>query len=481
MTGHPEGDREGPAVDPRPAWLSPGREYAVLAIASRNPRSLGRFSPLVFWLLWSTVVLVAAAFYYPKAADHRSAFVRWRPQVLKFWDGENIYNKMYFPNPPILPITLGPLMKLPPVAGAMTWFAIKVVLASVSFVLCLRIVKPAGQPYPPFFQSAVLILSLRPILGDLHHGNINLLILFLVVAMFEAWRRGYDVLAGLILGLAISYKVTPGLFLPYFAYKRSWRTVGGTLLGLALFLLVIPSLVVGPEFNMECLSMWWHRMLTPFLVEGAASPQEVNQSMVGVLTRLLTEIEPGTSRYDLRLDVNLVSWPPQFVGYLVKGLALGLLGLLAYFCRTPTTDRKDPRLLGEVALVVLTMLFVSERSWKHHFVTLFLPYTFLVWELYGTSQPSGRRASIFGVLVASFVLMATTSTELGGLFAEGKGHEIAQGYGMFLWAAVVLYAAVAWRLRARNAGALARLSPDPVGPGPHRALRTSEPEWSHVG
>src|SRR4051812_21412611 len=212
-----------------------------------------RFSRHVFWLLWVTVIVIAAAFYYPKAADHRSAFVRWRPQVIKFWEGVNIYDKMLFPNPPILPITLGPLMALPPVAGAMAWFAIKVALTTAALVMCLRVVKPADSHFPPFFQSAVLLLSLRPILGDLHHGNINLLILFLIVAMFEAWREGYDLLAGLLLGLAIAYKVTPALFIPYFVYKRSWRTVGGTILGLFLFLLVVPSLIVGPRFNLECL------------------------------------------------------------------------------------------------------------------------------------------------------------------------------------------------------------------------------------
>lgn len=444
----------------------------MLEVAVRPPRSsLGRFSPLVFWVLWGTIVLVAAAFYYPKAADHRSAFVRWRPQVLKFWDGVNIYDKMMFPNPPILPITLGPLMALPPVPGAMAWFAIKVALTSVALVLCLRMVKPADRPYPPFFQSAVLLLSLRPILGDLHHGNINLLILFLIVVMFEAWRRGYDVLAGLILGLAISYKVTPALFLPYFAYKRSWRTVGGTLLGLVLFLLVVPSLLVGPRFNYECLTMWWHRMLTPFLVEGSASPQEINQSMVGVLTRLLTEIQPGTSRYDLHLDVNLTAWSPQVVGYLVKGLALVLLGALGFFCRARTDDRRDPRFLGEVALVVLTMLFVSERSWKHHFVTLVIPYTYLVWELYSPAGTPWRRWLIGGAMGASFLLMATTSTEFGGMFADGRGHEIAQGYGMFLWAAVVLYVAVAWRLRARHLGESSLELAGGGGHGPHSALR----------
>jgi hypothetical protein len=440
-------------------------------------RESGRLSPHVFWLLWGSIVLIAAAFYYPKAADHRSAFVRWRPQVLKFWDGVNVYDKMLFPNPPILPITLGPLMALPPVAGAMTWFGIKVVLTTIAVLVCLSMVKEPGRPFPPFFQSAVLLLSLRPILGDLHHGNINLLVLFLIVMMFQAWRCGHDVLAGLLLGLAISYKVTPALFVPYFAYKRQWRTVGSTFLGLAVFLLVVPSLVVGPHFNWQCLQMWWHRMLTPFLVEGSASPQEINQSMVGVLTRLLTEITPGTSRYDVHLDVNLVAWPPAMVAYLVKAVAIGLVCLLAFLCRADTRNRRDPRLLGEVALVALTMLFVSERSWKHHFVTLLLPYTYLVWETYLARKGSGARLALVTALGLSFVLIATTSTELGGQFADGKGHEIAQGYGMFLWAAVVLYVAVAWCLRARR-GQEGGERPARAAHAPHRIGRRALPDPS---
>jgi hypothetical protein len=448
----------------------------VLEIGSVPRRSvLGRFSPHVFWILWTSIVLLAAAFYYPKAANHQSAFVRWRPQVIKFWEGVNIYDKLIFPNPPILPITLGPLMALPPVAGAMIWFAIKVLLATIALVLCLRIVKPPDQDFPPFFQSLVLLLSLRPILGDLHHGNINLLILFLIVATFEAWRRGHDLLAGLLLGLAISYKVTPALLLVYFGYKRSWKTVASTVLGLLLFLLVVPSLVIGPSFNLECLQTWYQRMLTPFLIEGNASPQEVNQSMVGVLTRLLTEIPPGTNRYDLHLDVNIASWPPQLVSYLVKFLSLALVGLLAFFCRTDPANRRDPRFLGEMSLVVLTMLFISERSWKHHFVTLLLPYTFLVRELFFGPRSPLSRNTIMAVLALSSVFMATTSTQLGGLVAGGKGHEYAQGYGMFLWAAVLLYAAVAWRLRDGRGKPIPLPSPG-AGHGPYMVRRRESAE-----
>src|SRR6185437_6003559 len=99
---------------------------------------------------------------------------------------------------------------------------------------------------------------------------------------------------------------------------------------------------------------------------------EMNQSMVGVLTRLLTATKTGDGRYDLHQAVNLVSWPPGTVNLLVKGISVIFLGLLALFCRTKSARRDDPRLLGEFSLVVLTMLFLSERSWKHHFVTLLL-------------------------------------------------------------------------------------------------------------
>src|SRR4029077_13253518 len=111
---------------------------------------------------------------------------------------------------------------------------------------------------------------------------------------------------------------------------------------------------------------------------------------------------------------------------------------------------RDPRLLGEVALVVLTMLFVSERSWKHHYVTVIIPYSFLMYEFFSSRVGPRGRALLVGSWALSFVLMAAASPDLGGLFAEGQGHEIAQGYGSFLWAGVVLYAMVAWRVWARR-------------------------------
>lgn len=427
------------------------------------------------WIAALMTAIGAALVYADKAADDRSAFIRWRHQVLQFWDGVNIYDEMMFPNPPIFPITLYPLMTLPPVTGALCWFVLKAALTTVSIWLCFRMVRPTGtRTLPSWVQGAVLLLSLRMILSDLHHGNNNLVILFLVVAALQAWRRGYDVLAGLVLGLAISYKVTPALFVPYFLYKRSYRTVVATGLGMGLFLLVVPSVVIGTEFNGECLAMWWHRMMSPFLVNDFVSPQEINQSMVGVLTRLLTETRTGDARYAVHLDLNLASLPTSIVKPLLKGLSLGLVGLLALLCRTRTTRRDDPRLFGEFSLIVMTMLFVSERSWKHHYVTLLLPYTYLMYRVGMPGLPRRVRVLLGSALVLSAVLIASTSSELGGHFAGGRGHKLAQGYGMFLWAGVVLYIATAWRVWVERGDVAVDKDNGPVSP--ERSLPA--PHWT---
>jgi len=398
------------------------------------------------WFLFGVILVAAAIVYAKKADDDRSAFIRWRPQVLQFWQGVNIYDVAMFPNPPIMPITLYPFMLLPKIPGALCWFGLKVLLTIVSIRFCLSMVRAGPQPFPSWAQAGILVFSLRPILGDLHHGNNNLVILFLIVAALQAWRKGYDVLAGLLLALSISYKVTPALFVPYFMYKRSWRTVGATFLGMGVFLLIVPSIVIGPQFNGECLAMWWQRMLSPYVSDGVASPQEVNQSMVGVLTRLFTETGTGAGRYEVHLDVNFVAWAPSTVSHAIKLFSLGFVGLLALFCRTKAERRTDPRLLGEFSLVVLTMLFVSERSWKHHFVTLLLPYTYLMARFLAPKVALWARVTLSAAMWLSVFLMATTSSEVGGFFGHGQGHKYAQAYGMFFVAGLFVYVATAWQV-----------------------------------
>ena len=105
------------------------------------------------WIAFLLTMLGAAVVYKAKAEDERSAFVRWRHQVLELRDGTNIWDKYYFPNPPIFPISLYPFATLPAVTGALVWFGLKAILAAVCLIACMRMVIPPGYRFPSWGQS----------------------------------------------------------------------------------------------------------------------------------------------------------------------------------------------------------------------------------------------------------------------------------------------------------------------------------------
>jgi hypothetical protein len=370
----------------------------------------------------------------------RSAFQRWTVSLIHLGTGEDIWARYNYPNPPIMALILRPLASLPPMAGALAWFYLKVAMAVLALQWVLRLLDHPDRPFPWWGKVLAVLLSLRPIEGDLVHGNVNLFILFLVVGALVAFCRRRDVLAGLLLALAIACKVTPALFVPYFLWKRAWKTLLGTAAGLGLFVWVIPGLLLGWGENEQYLQSWWKNMITPYAVEGKITSEHVNQSLPGLLERMLTH-SPSFITYvdDILTPVeyhNVVELDERVVPWIVKG-CMGLFVLLVVWrCRTPAADRGSWRLVAEFAVVVLGMLLFSERTWKHHCVTLLLPFAVLAYCASALCWPARTRWYVIGSLAAAFVLIMLTSTGLSA--GQDRFGELAQVYGAYVWAYVVL-------------------------------------------
>ena len=108
-------------------------------------------------------------------------------------------------------------------------------MALSAILMVLSLLDSPEQPFPLWGKVLGVLLCLRPIEGDLVHGNVNLFILFLVVAGLVAFCSKRDWLAGMALGLAIACKITPALFVPYFLWKRAWKALAATILGTVIF------------------------------------------------------------------------------------------------------------------------------------------------------------------------------------------------------------------------------------------------------
>jgi hypothetical protein len=182
------------------------------------------------------------------------------------------------------------------------------------------------------------------------------------------------------------------------------------------------------------------------MVEGKITSDHPNQSLPGLVARLLTA-SPSFSTY-----VNDEYTPTEYDNFLnldstqAKWLVRGCMGLFAlavvWTCRTPASTRQGLRLSAEYGLIVIGMLLFSERTWKHHCVTLLLPFAVLSYYLMACRPTRADVRLVAVILLSVTLLMASTSTFLDKDFAKQ-----AQVYGAYTLANLLLAGALVWLLR----------------------------------
>jgi hypothetical protein len=415
----------------------------------------------------------------------RSAINRWASQIQEMEAGEDIHKRHHYPNPPIMAMLLMPFSELAtvsPLAAALVWFYIKVGLALLCMLWVFRMIETPDRPFPTWAKAAAVLLSIRPILSDLSHGNINIFILFLVIASLYAFTRGRDFLAGVMLALAIACKVTPALFIGYFFWKQSWRVLLGCGCGLVLFFLAIPAAYLGWENNLRDLTSWVEVMILPYLAGGIVTSEHNNQSLPGLVARLLTNAPSFTVYWNdayAPICFHTIADIGQVAAkWLVKACMALFVLLVVWRCRAPIDERgrssaevrANWKLSAEYSLILLGMLLFSERTWKHHCVTLLLPFAVLCYGVAAVDMSRRRRALLIGTQIVASLLIASTSTgviesevrlqsacdvtavgagptalltaTMTGAFTDSFG-KVAQVYGAYVWAFFVLLIGIA--------------------------------------
>jgi alpha-1,2-mannosyltransferase len=437
------------------------KEVCAMSMAAPSKSTPELWHRLFIVVLLALFAALSVQYSY-KAFQDRGAIGRWYAQLQLFAEGQNIWEEFNYPNPPILAILLMPLTLLPPLYAALFFFYLKVGMTLAVFHWIFRLVEVPEVLFPPWAKALTVLFSLRMIMSDLNHGNVNLFILFLVVAALYAFHRRRDGIAGLTLALAISCKVTPALFVPYLIWKRAWATLIACAAGMLLFLFFVPSLKSGWDHNVRDLNSWLDGMILPYIKEGKVTSEHQNQSLPGLVFRLATH-SPSFSDFDqenqyvpLQYD-NFVSLEPRQAQWIVRACMLAFVVLVIWRCRTPMTGRQGWRLAAEYSVIILGMLLFSERTWKHHCVTLILPFAVICYCLATAKYGATMRCFLIGCLAAATLLIGSTSTIAAA--KEGTSHWVqfwdhfgksAQVYGAFVWAYLVLLAALVVLLRPQS-------------------------------
>ena len=422
-------------------------------------------------LLWVGILLsIATAI----GANHRArkgqyALLKWEPVFVALEEGQAIYGRGTdfgeevtsegYPTLPLSLLLLSPFRALGPVLGPLAWALFKIGLAWWIILRAFELAAGGASRFPPWAAWVVLLLSVRVLHSDVQHGNLNLAVGALVLAAFSAWGKGRDLRSGIFFGVAAVLKVTPLLGLVYLARKGSGRGMLGVLLGVLLCAWVVPALWLGWEVNLELTRSWWQQMIGPYLAGApltVVQTEHINQSMLGVGARWLTDCVAIVARPPIHptdISIHFLSLAPETFRWVHR---IGCALVLLFLWRTihPRGERRGPIVLEEAALVALAMLILSERSWKQHYILLPLALTSLSGALARGSLAPGLRRLTWTALAAVAIFIGLSGDALLG----SRGADLAEAYGAWFWAAVVLLGTLGALLRDRRSDC------EPLGP-----------------
>lgn len=148
------------------------------------------------------------------------------------------------------------------------WYALSIGLLAYSVHALAKAVLPEAQPGSRrwwYARTVPVYVCLAGIGATLSRGQVNTLMVALLVAMFVVAVRGRSMVSGMWLAAAIALKVIPGLMLLYPLARRDWRAGVGVGVGLLLLLGVLPVCVWGFQETRTTYEKYFDGVLLPGL------------------------------------------------------------------------------------------------------------------------------------------------------------------------------------------------------------------------
>jgi alpha-1,2-mannosyltransferase len=299
---------------------------------------------------------------------------------------------------PVVTFLFLPLGVMPRLAGKTFWIVANLALLVSIFRSTVRLLFPDGRA-PPGFYALVLLLSFRFIDNNLGHGQLNILLLWLILRAYVDASRGRYALAGIALAGAIAAKIVPGVLLMQILLRRQWRFAAWTAIGIAI-LMVVPVLWWGSAYP-QVLRDW-----AAVVIDQAGHYEmgnKINQSITAFVYRLCRPHPGGTPVVELSDPAVAAIATFLHAAFLIP-LALLSLRLAAAGHRQPAGPNGD-----ELSLYLLYSTIAAPYSWKYYFVNLVFPLGAAVARLSTAEQRDFGRG-----LVAVFLLNLLPGLELLG-------------------------------------------------------------------
>ncbi|MBN9106382.1 MAG: DUF2029 domain-containing protein [Propionibacteriaceae bacterium] len=356
----------------------------------------------IAWLIAGGSALLAIA-----SAVAVWALAFWTGGIYHFYDlnsyrdtldgvvaGDLMYTWLGYP--PVSLIVLSPLRGLPELAGDRLWTgASLLVIAGIAAIVARLSMEArrdaAAADRPRWIALAglatTMLLFSQPGLTQLVNGQLTLFVIALAfVDASGAFPRRWQ---GSLVGLAAALKLTPLIFLPYYAITKQWRQLVVASASFGVFTAIGFDL-----FPADSLYFWTHANSSARL--GPENPE--NLSIYGALNRWLTDPTAVQMVWLLLAGTVAVLAYWQARAHFRRG-ELVEAALVVGCASTSVGPIAWPHYLIWVVLVTIWLLFTGERRWIWTAAGLYLLY-------------SPAFAAVVGVGIAADSLVAKAAWEL---------------------------------------------------------------------
>lgn len=282
------------------------------------------------------ITLAVLGAYHLDLQVYRTGGLAWLQGVPLYVDFPGALDgpRLPFTYPPIAAVIFSGLTFLPVwAANALVVLISFLALSAVCFLVTGRLTQRPDVVWTVAPAVAIAAVALEPVLSTFLFGQINLVLMALVVVDCLAvrdprWR-------GVLVGLAAAIKLTPLIFLLYFLVRKDYRAALTSVV--TFVVLALAGFLFAAKDSAE---YWFHALLDPSRAGGLA--YMANQSLRGVLHR----INPGE-------HAETLLW---------MGLSVLVVALAVVAAHKAGND--------VVALVAIATagLLVSPVSWSHHWV-----------------------------------------------------------------------------------------------------------------
>lgn len=238
--------------------------------------------------------------------------------------------------------------------GIKLWIILNFLLYIVLIGVLVRLFDFKWRSYG-FYAFVLIALNFRPAISTLSNGQMDILMLALLIGAFALAIRDLYIASGATLACAIMVKLQPILMVPWYLTRARWRGIFGVVVGIAFIVCVSITL------NTPVL---YERYITNILpargAELTGHPED--QSLSSFICRLsgvtgMNKLTPS-QHHGILIATNIVA----------ALLALITMGVMWY-----TDDEAEMQLSLSFSAFVTLMLLILPTAWIHYETQLLFP------------------------------------------------------------------------------------------------------------